>query len=483
MFVRGILGYLPSNILQAVVGVATIWVFTHLLTAEQFGIYALSFAVLTLAHVSLFSWIEAAMERHWAEADRDGGHGALYATLYKTALLISVLFVPVVIGTYLFLPASAEIRIAVCIGLIGVPVRCCMNLVKVALRARGDVRRAANLDMFFVVAGFAIGIVAALSGAGGSAPLIGLLIAPLLLLPVVLPAELKRARGGVLNADRLKAFAAYGYPISISLGMGLILATTDRFMLEWLMGEAAVGAYHASYSLASRTLDVMFIWLGTAGAPALVMALERGSRDALKEAATDQVRALILLTIPAAVGLALVARPLAEVVIGPQLRSASAMVTPWIAASALLSGFLYYYFNQAFTLAKRTRLLLVTMLIPAVVNIGGNLVLIPRFGLSGAAAASVAGYGVGVIASIFVGRRTLLMPVPMRDLTLCLACSAAMAAVVLMLPSFGGIGEVMLDASVGALVYAALVYATNAGNARQLLARIRGEARGVEAAL
>lgn len=480
MFIRGVLGYLPANILQAATGVATIWAFTHLLTPEEFGIYALSFGVLTLAHIGIFSWAEAAMERHWAEADQTGDHATLYATLYRTILILSLLFVPVVIGTYLWLPVSAPMKLAICVGLIGVPVRCHLNIVKVALRARGAVRKAAGLDIFYTLGVFIVGIAAAVGGVGGTSPILGLLVAPLLMLPFVLPNELKRLNGGQTDTRALRSYAAYGYPIAMALGMGLILATTDRFMLEWLMGEAAVGAYHASYSIASRTLDVMFIWLGTAGAPALVMALERHGQEGLRHAATEQARTLMLVTIPASVGLALVARPLAEVVIGPELRDASAMVTPWIAASALLSGFLYYYFNQAFTLAKRTRLLLLTMLIPAGANVISNLVLIPRFGLEGAAAASVVGYAVGVVASIAIGRRILAVPLPLRDLSLCLICSGAMAGVVMLLPPIGGILELMLDASVGAAVYGAMAYIFNAGNARGLLARIRCESRSVE---
>jgi len=42
---------------------------------------------------------------------------------------------------------------------------------------------------------------------------------------------------------------------------------------------------------------------------------------------------MVALTLPAAVGLALVAKPLADIMVGPGLREGAAMVTPWIAAS------------------------------------------------------------------------------------------------------------------------------------------------------
>ncbi|MBX4159152.1 lipopolysaccharide biosynthesis protein, partial [Lactiplantibacillus plantarum] len=110
---------------------------------------------------------------------------------------------------------------------------------------------------------------------------------------------------------------------------------------------------------------VIFIWLGAAGAPAMVMALERGGREALRRTALEQGSTLILIGLPAAVGLSLVARPMAELMIGRELRDAAALVTPWIAASSFLSGMIAYYFGFGFTLGRRTGLLLVTMAIPA----------------------------------------------------------------------------------------------------------------------
>ena len=85
MFWRGVLGYLPANIIQGVVGFLAIIVYTRLLSAEDFGRYALAFSVMTMAHVATFSWLEAAMARFWA-AQRDGADMAShFASLYRTA--------------------------------------------------------------------------------------------------------------------------------------------------------------------------------------------------------------------------------------------------------------------------------------------------------------------------------------------------------------------------------------------------------------
>ncbi|MDI1363346.1 MAG: oligosaccharide flippase family protein, partial [bacterium] len=235
----------------------------------------------------------------------------------------------------------------------------------------------------------------ALVGLGGAAPLLGMGAISLLCLVFVLPSDLARLRGGHFDRAMARDYATYGLPVALSLILALVLSTTDRFLLAAYLGEATVGAYHAGYSLGSRTLDVLFIWLGMAGGPALVAALERGGPAALKIAAREQASFMILLTLPAAVGLALVAPPLVELMVGESLRAGATHVTPWIAASGWLSGVTTYYLLQAFTLGRRTPLLIVSMAAPAMVNLALNLLLIPRFGLDGALWATTASYGVG----------------------------------------------------------------------------------------
>lgn len=471
MFWRGVWGYLPANIVQGVVGFLAIVLFTRMLSPEEFGRYALAFSVMTLAHVAVFSWLEAAMARFWAAETREGMSGH-FAGLYKTAFGLGGLFL-LVAGLAIWIwPGDPLFRIALAAGLGGAPIRCLMKLAQERYRAEGHVAKAAGLDMAVTIGGLAIGIGFALAGAGAAAPLLGLGLAPLAALPFILPGELKQARGGGFETARVRRYALYGYPIAASLALTVVLSSTDRFLLAAFMDESAVGAYHAGYSIANRTLDVLFLWLGSAGQPALVMAFERGGLDRLKEAAREQLSTFLLIGLPAAAGVALVARPLAEVLIGEDLRTAAAGVTPVIALSALLFGLTAYYFGQAFTLGKKTKLLLVAMAIPAGLNVVLNLILVPRFGLMGAAWATAVSFGMGLLATMAIGRRVVPLPIPWESLVRCSVATALMALVVAALPPVGGFPELVLDASVGGLVYAAAALTLNAAGVRDVAMRL-----------
>ena len=477
MFWRGVLGYLPVNIVQGVVGLLTIVVFTRVLEPHQYGDYALALSVVMVTHTALFTWLEAAMARFQPAEAASGSIPDHFATLYRTWAVLAACLV-VLGGPVLALwPMAAPLKFALATGLGGTLFKALGRMAQEHRRAAGRVKEAALFDIVITAGGFMAGAGLALAGFGGAAPLSGLALVTLVCLVWVLPSELKLARGGKLEPQRVRAYAHYGLPLAASLILGLILATVDRFLIAAFMDAGAVGVYHAGYSLANRTLDVIFIWLGSAAGPAAIAALEFGGRPALDKTAREQSSFMLLIAIPAAVGLALVARPLADLLVGEALRDGAAQVTPWIAASGLFAGVTTYYFHTAFTLAKATRLLLLAMTVPAVANIVLNLLLIPRFGLMGAVVATAISYALGLVASAVIGRRAIALPIPWSTVLRAGVASAVMALVVSLIPDFGGILELGLKAGLGGLIYGLVALALDAGGARgqaaTLVAKLR----------
>jgi O-antigen/teichoic acid export membrane protein len=472
MFWRGVLGYLPVNIVQGVVGLLSIVIFTRILSPADYGVYALAFSAMSLAQTGLFVWLEASMARFYVrelEAGRLPGH---FATLYRCYAVLSLAFPVAAAGVVWLWPMPNALRLAVIAGLATTPIRSLVKLSQERRRAAGDVAGAARLDVIQTAVGFLAGAGLAWLGLGGASPLLGTGIVAGVLLVWVLPTDLPRARGGRFEPARARMYAAYGLPVALSLILALVLATTDRFLIAAYLDETSVGVYHAGYSLASRTLDVVFIWLGMAGGPAAIAALERGGRLALHEVAREQSAFMVALTLPAAIGLALVARPLAGLMIGPGLREGAAQVTPWIAAAAFFAGINTHYLHTAFTLARHTGRLMLAIAIPAGLNLVLNIALVPRYGLQGALWATLASYIVGVGVSFALGRRSVALPVSWTMLTRTLIAAGGMAGAVSLAPAVGGVVELIGKALLGVLVYALLAYGLDVCGARTHSARL-----------
>jgi O-antigen/teichoic acid export membrane protein len=122
------------------------------------------------------------------------------------------------------------------------------------------------------------------------------------------------------------------------------------------------------------------------------------------------------------------------------------------------------------------------MAIPAVANVLLNLVLVPRFGVMGAAWATAASFGLGLAATMVLGRRVLALPIAWDSLARCALATAVMTLAVRALPSIGGLGELVLDAAVGVLVYAAAALTLNAAGVRDVALRLLDRRRAGGAA-
>ena len=83
---------------------------------------------------------------------------------------------------------------------------------------------------------------------------------------------------------------------------------------------------------------------------------------------------------------------------------------PWIAGATVLSGFQAFYLSLAFSLPKKPLRQTYIFAVGAAVNVGLNFLLIPPFGLIGAALATIAAYALIAAGSLLVGRR--LYPLP-----------------------------------------------------------------------
>jgi O-antigen/teichoic acid export membrane protein len=216
-------------------------------------------------------------------------------------------------------------------------------------------------------------------------------------------------------------------------------------------------------------VGLLCAWAAAAGAPMMMAAWEREGAEAVREVSRQVARALLLIAAPAATGLALVARPLADVMIGEEMRAQAAAIMPWIALSGLMSGFVMFYASEAFALAKRTDLRAWLMAIPAAANLALNAVLLPRIGVMGAVYATVACYALALALLAGVGRKLAPLSWPWTDFAKVAGACAAMAIIVRLMPPVGGLPELTLKAAVGVAAYVLAAVALDAAGAREAL--------------
>lgn len=475
---RHLAGYLPANLASAIASFGGIYVFTRLLGPDEYGRYALMFSAMALVHTIALAPAEAAAYRFTGTAQARGDladHFATVTGLLLRSLLLAGLLMALVTAALWTLPDYLKLLPWIALLL---PMNTLVQATLEAHKAQQNVARYAAIFSFKLLGGFAIGaLIAWQTNAGAAAPFIGLLTAAALLSVFQLPWLLKTSRDGNADAARRRAYLSYGLPVAAALFLDLLLSASDRFLIAAFLGEAAVGEYAAGYGVADKTVLLIAAWAAMAGAPLVMAAYEEKGADAAAGEARGLINTILLVGLPAATGLALVARPLAEALIGAELRAGAIRIIPWIAFAGLLNGLLIHYYSEAFQLARKTGERALLMIAPASVNILANLILIPLMGLTGAVVATVGSYGFGVILLALRGRQYVALPMPLIQLAKVGIACAAMWPVIMLVPDFGSWPELFAKAAAGGLAYIAVALLIDAGRVRSFM-QDRSDASG-----
>jgi O-antigen/teichoic acid export membrane protein len=472
MIWKQMLGYIPVNVANIVVSFGTIAILTRLFDGAEFGRYALAVASMHFIHMTLFSWIEAAVARYYARAERNGELASHIKTSYVVSGLMAIVGLPALMGLVYISPFDDTMKMILAFAFSSTCLTLIYNIGIEAHKAAHRIGRYSAIHSSQSLIGFCVGILLILmTPLRETAPFIGIIVANVVALLIDLPFMLKRAKGGKVEKSRNREYFVYGMPVCLALMLAYMLSQGDLFFIKYFMGDEAVGQYNAGYNLANRSLDVLFLWVGMAVTPIAITALEHDGLEKTKQVLHDYGATLLLIVLPAATGVALVAEP-AGFILGESVRAEAIKIIPWIAFAGVMNGFISFYAQRGFVLARKTGALALTMIIPVILNFSLNWFLIPAFGLKGAVWATLAAYGVGLVASIIVARRYFPLPLPWKALIKTSFACLVMAGVVFAVKTpdtMPDVIELLLRAGIGASVYGLVAFATNAANCRELI--------------
>jgi O-antigen/teichoic acid export membrane protein len=469
------LAYIPVNLANIIVSFGTVVILTRLLSAEEFGRYAVAIITMHFAHTMMFTWIEGAMARFQARAERENSVATHLKTLYLMAVgmcfIAAILYAAIII--FAPLPDTLKTVIAFAIGS-----TCVSVFINIGMEAHKAAHRIKRYSISFstqTILGFAIGIILILATPlRETGPFVGIILGALIVLSVDLLFMIPKLKGGVFDKEKMKTYTVYGIPLSLSLMLTYALNSADVYLIAGLMGEASAGEYNAGYNLANRSLEIIFVWLAMAVTPVAITAFEKNGSDVSQSIMRNYGATLLWITLPAATGIALVAKD-AGFIIGESVRDNAVMVMPWIAFAGVLNGFINYYIQRAFMISGATKSFVWVMVPPFVLNIGLNLWLIPIFGLLGAVYATISAYLFGAIIAFIVARKHYPLPLPIKAFFQISVACLIMAGGVLVLPwpeNWASPVLLFAKAGWGALIYGVACWVINAAECRSVISDI-----------
>jgi O-antigen/teichoic acid export membrane protein len=427
---RQIIGYIPSNVIPAIVSVLMVYAYTRLLSPAAFGSYSYVFTAVLVVQTSLFYALPIAVMRFYPGAARDSRREGLLKEAYVVfyGMCFAVIAIGVCVGTLVSLPD--QYRVAAWLALPMLLFRSLVQLNQAVNRSANLMSRYNTVECVHAVLGFGLGIAALfVLGRGPEAIILGLLIAAVICSSFDLRLLVSpfRRHAGVLDKAELVKLVEYAWPLVAVAATAVVMQNSDRFLLGSLAGADVLGIFAVAYNLVERPTTLICSSISTATFPLVVQVLEHQGREAARLQAGRNGIALLVVTLPACVGLALTADYIAASLVGPAFRSGVAVLLPIMSLTALARGLRSHFIDHAFHLSGRPLLMLWTYGPATVLNIALNIYVVPRYGMMGAAWTALFCQSATVVGGWFLG--TSLFPVwlPVGQVITCVLAVVPMA--------------------------------------------------------
>jgi O-antigen/teichoic acid export membrane protein len=415
---------LSANILSALLGLLSVFIFTRLFSPHDYGVYLLGVGFAVVVSVFLVGWFRNLILSGHARNDGTDVRGVVIS-----GYLICCLTAPIAYGLGRLVgletwAALAAVVLAVAIGL--------FELTQDLVRARLMAFTVMKATLVRSACVLCLGVAVALLSPTGFLLLLSSTLAYLLAVSV----QSRTAwRGTVVKFDvsALIVVAKQGLPLTLSLTLLAISSVSDRFIIANLIGAADAGRYIAGLDLVRQTLMIPAMSAAAAFFPLAVQIHANQGSAAVRSHLSECVELLLSITLPACLGFAIISSHVANVVLGADFREVAIQTMPIVAVAVIFQILTQQYLHASFLLSGRNSFYLINTATIIAVNVILSYVLISKYGTVGAAWARLGADVIGFACALILSRWAFPVPFPLGRLALTMIAGLVMALSVLAL--------------------------------------------------
>jgi O-antigen/teichoic acid export membrane protein len=456
---RNLVIYGLGDAATAAIGFLLLPIYVRYLSPDDYGVIALLLTV-EIGMKIVFRWgTDASFMRLYYDCRTDEDRQRLASTLFFPLLAVNGTVLLAALGAAPWLSVqlfgAARHVMALRIVLISTFIGCFYFLPFHILRITGRSKtfialtfsgQAATLGLkLLLVVGFGMGVTGVVAAD---------LVVAIGLTAVLLPFYARLIRP-VFSPPLLREALRLGLPRLPHGVAHQVTAVFDRYLLSRFvtLGEVGIYSIGASFALGLKLFLSAF---ENAWAPFYFSTMQEGdAKETLSRMTTYAWAILVLL----ASGLTAVATDAVRLMTTPEFHGA-ARIIPWIAAGVLFQG-VYLLTSIGLNITKRTEYYPLATSAAAATSVVANLLLIPRYGVMGAAWSSTLSYAVLAAAAMGFSQRVY----PMRyewsrvGLVIVAGAATAIAARTLVPESLAALPGLLLRGTLVALGYPLLLLA------------------------
>jgi O-antigen/teichoic acid export membrane protein len=392
--------YIPSTIIPAAVGIASVSVFTRLFGSELYGRYAVIIAAVTLFGAFFGGWIQQAVLRYLPNYQHEQRLNEFNGKLLIILTFLMLTIAAVAVAAYL--PLRGTIGdygrlywpgVAMLLGEVAFLTLITLLQAELRSQAYSVYRSLLSVVGFALSLGFVLAIRRDIAGLVIGAGAARLLMCVPMMTQMHLwsaPARARVAlRGRLVDPELTGKMLRYGLPLVAFMFGGQMLAIFDRFVIAIFRGDVEVGIYSANYNLVGMGFGLLSTPIITAAHPIIMKAWQKkdGSIGLL---ITDFSRYYALAVLPAIAFVYVFGRDIVDILLGSDFREGYRIV-PLVLAGSAVWGFSMFG-HKGLELLERTHVMLRLVAVSVGVNIALNLVFVPKYGYMAAAVTTLVSY-------------------------------------------------------------------------------------------
>ena len=260
---------------------------------------------------------------------------------------------------------------------------------------------------------------------------------------------------GSITFSHLKEQLDFAIPTIPSNVSSWVVDSSDKYVIGIFAGAAAVGCYSPGYALGSILLMCLtpFAVLLPAVLPEHY---EKGDLKQVDTYLSYSMKYYLLITIPAAVGMSVLSKPLLFVITTPEIALGGYMVTPLVCLGAVFMG-MYGITNNILILDKNTKILGKLWIVVAISNVILNIILVPYWGILGAGFATLLCYILAFAVTAIASKKVMKLPFNIKEMAKIIIASLIMGVIVYITNPNGILG-IIISIIIGVIVYLILIF-------------------------
>jgi O-antigen/teichoic acid export membrane protein len=200
----------------------------------------------------------------------------------------------------------------------------------------------------------------------------------------------------------IREYIQFSLPLTPIALIRWVTESSDRYLVTYFLGLGSVGVYSAACSI-GNLIQLLVSPLQLILLPEISKLFDENKIDRVRVYMAHSLRYFLLITIPAVFGISALAKPLLGVFTTEDFLSGWSVI-PIIALSGLMAGIFQIFVNIIF-LVKETKYITYINIVAAVSNVLLNLLLIPSYGIRGAAISTLISYFLMIVFCIHVSMK------------------------------------------------------------------------------